>query len=99
MALTADTLNEYAVAALSPVAVNVGPLGVPSRIGQPGKVVLVGGGLGVAPVYPQLRQYRQNGNTTVSIIGFRNHDLVFWEDRFRRFSSEGFRTPVRRPVC
>src|SRR5512136_183919 len=32
----------------------VGPLGVPSHVSRPGKVVLVGGGLGVAPVYPQL---------------------------------------------
>ncbi len=47
-----------------------------------GHVVLVGGGLGVAPVYPQLRAFKAAGNRTTGIIGFRNKDLVFWEDRF-----------------
>src|SRR5437764_169835 len=61
----------------------IGPLGLPSHIRKlHGTVVLVGGGLGVAPVYPQLREYRQQGNRTISIIGFRNRGLVFWEDRF-----------------
>jgi homotetrameric NADPH-dependent glutamate synthase len=66
----------------------VGPLGVPSAIGTPGKVILVGGGLGVAPVFPQLRAYKEKGNGTVAIIGFRSRDRVFWEDRFRRFSDD-----------
>jgi len=65
----------------------VGPLGLPSEIeAVPDTVVLVGGGLGVAPVFPQLRAYRELGNKTVSILGFRTRDLVFWEDRFRRYS-------------
>jgi homotetrameric NADPH-dependent glutamate synthase len=66
----------------------VGPLGLPSHIGCPGKVVLVGGGLGVAPVYPQLRAYKMGGNITLSIVGFRSKELMFWEDRFRRYSDE-----------
>jgi NAD(P)H-flavin reductase len=66
----------------------VGPLGLPSHVGRPGRVVLVGGGLGVAPVYPQLRAYKENGNATIAIIGFRSRDLVFWEDRFRRYSDD-----------
>ncbi len=66
----------------------VGPLGLPSHIGTPGKTVLVGGGLGVAPVFPQLREYKQKGNPTIAIIGFRNRDLMFWEDKFRSCSDE-----------
>lgn len=66
----------------------VGPLGVPSHIGTPGKVVLVGGGLGVAPVFPQLRAFKEKGNFTLSVVGFRSRGLMFWEDRFRRFSDE-----------
>jgi glutamate synthase (NADPH/NADH) small chain len=67
----------------------IGPLGLPSHIRKlPGTVVLVGGGLGVAPVYPQLREYKQMGNRTISIVGFRNRDLVFWEDQFREVSDE-----------
>ena len=64
----------------------VGPLGLPQHVSKIGHVVLVGGGLGVAPVYPQLRAFKDAGNRTTSIIGFRNKDLVFWEDRFKQFS-------------
>ncbi len=60
----------------------VGPLGLPQHVSRAGHVVLVGGGLGVAPVYPQLREFKAAGNRTTGIIGFRNKDLVFWEDKF-----------------
>ncbi len=60
----------------------VGPLGLPQHVGQAGHVVLVGGGLGVAPVFPQLRAFKAAGNRTTGIIGFRNKDLVFWEEKF-----------------
>jgi homotetrameric NADPH-dependent glutamate synthase len=67
----------------------IGPLGLPSHIRKlEGTVVMVGGGLGVAPVYPQLREYKQTGNRTISIVGFRSKDLVFWEDKFREVSDE-----------
>jgi homotetrameric NADPH-dependent glutamate synthase len=63
----------------------VGPLGLPQHVGQVGHVVLVGGGLGVAPVYPQLRAFKEAGNRTTGIIGFRNKDLVFWEEKFGKY--------------
>ncbi|UCG96132.1 MAG: NADPH-dependent glutamate synthase [Burkholderiales bacterium] len=63
----------------------VGPLGLPQHIVEAGHVVLVGGGLGVAPVYPQLRAFKEAGNRTTGIIGFRNKDLVFWEEQFGRY--------------
>ena len=67
----------------------IGPLGLPSHIRKlEGTVVLVGGGLGVAPIYPQLRAYKEAGNRTVSIVGFRHRDLVFWEEQFRECSDE-----------
>jgi homotetrameric NADPH-dependent glutamate synthase len=66
----------------------VGPLGLPQHVSKVGHVVLVGGGLGVAPVYPQLRAFRDAGNRTTSIMGFRSKGLIFWEDRFRAASDE-----------
>jgi homotetrameric NADPH-dependent glutamate synthase len=66
----------------------VGPLGVESHIEKRGHVVLVGGGLGVAPIFPQLRGFKEAGNRTTSIIGFRSRGLVFWEERFKQFSDE-----------
>ncbi len=66
----------------------VGPLGLPQPVETVGHVVLVGGGLGVAPVFPQLRAFRQAGNRTTGIIGFRSRELVFWVDRFRAHSDD-----------
>jgi glutamate synthase (NADPH) small chain len=66
----------------------VGPLGLPQHIDKVGHVVLVGGGLGVAPVFPQLRAFKEVGNRTTAIMGFRTKDLVFWEDRFRDFADD-----------
>ena len=66
----------------------VGPLGLPQHVEKVGHVVLVGGGLGVAPVYPQLRAFKEAGNRTTGIIGFRNQDLVFWEDRFKEYCDD-----------
>ena len=60
----------------------VGPMGVPSHIGKQRKVVCVGGGLGVAPVYPQARAYKEHGAYVIGVIGFRNQDLIFWKEKF-----------------
>ena len=65
-----------------------GPMGVPSHIGDARKVVCVGGGLGVAPVFPQARAFKENGAYVIGIAGFRSKDLVFWEDRFRTCCDE-----------
>jgi ferredoxin--NADP+ reductase len=66
----------------------VGPLGLPSEIENFGTVVCVGGGVGVAPVYPIAKALKQAGNKIISIMGARNKDLLFWEDRLRSVSSE-----------
>jgi sulfide dehydrogenase subunit beta len=60
----------------------VGPMGIPSHIGQAKKVVCVGGGLGVAPIYPQARAYKESGAYVIGVLGFRNKGLMFWEDKF-----------------
>jgi NAD(P)H-flavin reductase len=66
----------------------VGPMGEPSHIGDIAKVVCVGGGLGVAPVFPQARAFKQRGAYVIGVIGFRNQELVFWEDKFREYCDE-----------
>jgi NAD(P)H-flavin reductase len=65
-----------------------GPMGEPSRIGNVGKVVCVGGGLGVAPVFPQVRAFREAGAYVIGVIGFRTDSLVFWEDKFAAYCDE-----------
>ena len=66
----------------------VGPLGLPQHIDKVGHVVLVAGGLGVAPVYPQLRAFKEAGNRTTAIIGFRSAERVFWQDKMAEYADE-----------
>jgi NAD(P)H-flavin reductase len=61
----------------------VGPMGVPSPLAGKKKVVCVGGGLGVAPIFPQARGFKENGAYVIGILGFRTKKLIFWEDKFR----------------
>ena len=65
-----------------------GPMGEPSRIGNAGKVVCVGGGLGVAPVFPQVRAFKEAGAYVIGVIGFREAGLVFWEEKFSAYCDE-----------
>ncbi len=65
-----------------------GPMGTPSHIGDAKKVVCVGGGLGVAPVFPQARAFKESGAYVIGVIGFRNESLVFWEDKFKAVCDE-----------
>jgi ferredoxin--NADP+ reductase len=68
------------------VADIVGPLGQPSEIENLGKVVMVGGGIGIAPIYPIARALKEAGNEVISIIGARSKDLLFWEDKMAAVS-------------
>ena len=65
-----------------------GPMGVPSHIGEAGKVVCVGGGLGVAPIFPQARAFKQSGAYVIGVVGFRSKELMFWEEKFRSYCDE-----------
>lgn len=65
-----------------------GPLGRPTEIENYGTVVLVGGGLGIAPIYPICRSLRAAGNHVIGIIGARTKDLLFWEDEMRSVTDE-----------
>ncbi|MFW5830151.1 MAG: NADPH-dependent glutamate synthase, partial [Planctomycetota bacterium] len=66
----------------------VGPLGHKSEIADFGTVVCVGGGLGIAPVYPIQRALKEAGNTVISILGARNEDLLIWRDRMSACADE-----------
>jgi len=67
-----------------------GPLGRRSEIARFGTVVTVGGGVGIAPVFPIQRALKEAGNRVISIIGARKKELLFWEDRMRQTSDELF---------
>jgi NAD(P)H-flavin reductase len=65
-----------------------GPMGIPSHAGTASKVVCVGGGLGVAPVFPQARAHKERGAYVIGVVGFRTRELVFWEEKFRSVCDE-----------
>jgi len=70
------------------LAAFVGPLGLPAEIENYGTVLCIGGGVGIAPIYPIARALKGAGNRVISIIGARTRDLLFWERRMRQVSDE-----------
>jgi ferredoxin--NADP+ reductase len=69
----------------------VGPLGCPSELcleenlekNKGKKIVFIGGGLGTAPVYPQVKWLHEHGIEADVIIGYRNKDLIFYEEEMK----------------
>ena len=66
----------------------IGPLGNHSHIKNYGTVACVGGGVGIAPVYPIARALKEAGNRVISIIGARTRSILFWEEKMRNVSDE-----------
>ena len=61
----------------------LGPLGSPTHIENFGKVVCVGGGIGVAPLYPIAKAMKEAGCDVRIIIGARTKSLIIEEDMMR----------------
>ena len=67
-----------------------GPLGAPSRIEGLKKVCVVGGGVGCAIALPLARALHEQGAEVVSVIGFRNRELLILEEEFAAVSDRLF---------
>ena len=70
------------------LAVLLGPLGRPTHIEKVGRVVCVGGGIGVAPMHPIAKAFKEAGSQLTCIVGARSKELVILEDRLRSFADE-----------
>lgn len=66
----------------------LGPLGKPTDIEKFGKVVCVGGGIGVAPLFPIVEGMKQAGNEVKVIMGARNKDLLIMEEDMKATADE-----------
>lgn len=66
----------------------VGPLGKPTHIENFGTAVVVSGGVGAPVGYSVTKALKEAGNYVISIMGFRNKQLVILEDEFREISDE-----------
>ncbi len=69
-----------------------GPLGMASEIEKYGNVVCIGGGVGIAPLYPIVKALKETGNHIVSILGARNEKLLLLEEEIESFSDEFYIT-------
>ncbi len=66
----------------------VGPLGKPSELDDVDKVIVVGGGVGSAIAYPIVKELHSLGKKVITILGFRNKELVILEDEFKACSDQ-----------
>lgn len=74
----------------------VGPLGQPSELcleseleeTKKKSIVFIAGGVGTAPVYPQVKWLHEHGVKTTVIIGARSKDILFYEDEMRSVADE-----------
>jgi ferredoxin--NADP+ reductase len=66
----------------------LGPLGKPTHSEGFKSVVCVGGGVGIAELYPVARAFKQSGSRVESIIGARNRQLLILEAQMREYSDE-----------
>ena len=70
----------------------VGPLGQPTHIEKYGTVVCLAGGYGAAPCYLIAKAFKDAGNKVYMIMGARNKDLIFWQDKMKNACTELFIT-------
>lgn len=66
----------------------VGPLGHATEIEKIGTVLCAGGGVGIAPLLPIARAFKEAGNRVVTVLAARNKDLLILEDEIRDCSDE-----------
>ena len=69
-----------------------GPLGCPTHIENYGTVVCIAGGYGAAPCYLIAKAFKDAGNKVYMITGARTKDLIFWQDKMKKASTELFIT-------
>ena len=64
----------------------LGPLGNPTEIGNYGRVVCIGGGVGIGVIYPLAVALKKAGNRVISILGVRSKNLLILEKEMRENS-------------
>lgn len=77
----------------------VGPLGQPTHIKKYGTVVCLAGGYGAAPCYLIAKAFKEAGNKVYMIMGARNKDLIFWNEKMKDACSELYITTDDGSLC
>jgi ferredoxin/flavodoxin---NADP+ reductase len=84
--LTTKLLGKVSVG--DPLYSLVGPLGHPTEVKHFGRVILVGGGVGIAEIYPVAIAWKKAGNHVTTILGARTKELLILEKELKDTSSE-----------
>lgn len=66
----------------------VGPLGNPTDLSSYKRILLVGGGIGSAVIYPQAKQLAAEGRPADIVVGARNESLLIYQDEFLRHARD-----------
>jgi len=66
----------------------LGPLGNPAHIENVGIVIVIGGGVGIAEIYPAIKAYKSAGNKVITIIGARCRELLISEKKIKEAADE-----------
>lgn len=64
----------------------VGPLGNPTDLSRFKSILLVGGGIGSAVIYPQAKQLKKDNKSVDVVVGARNVSLLMYTDEFKENS-------------
>ena len=70
----------------------VGPLGVATHVEKLGTIICVAGGYGAAPCYLIAKAFKDAGNKVYMVMGARNKNLIFWQDKMKNACDELFIT-------
>jgi len=70
----------------------LGPLGKSTDFGTAKNIVCVAGGVGIAEIYPEVKEAKEEGKRVTTIIGARNKSLLFFEEELKSKSNEFFVT-------
>ena len=65
-----------------------GPLGTPSEVEKYGTVLMIGGGVGIAALYPIIKELKMAGNKVITILGGRTSELVIMKEECAEYSDE-----------
>ena len=66
----------------------VGPLGKATHVDKIGTIIAAGGGVGIAPMYPIARSFKEAGNKLIAVLAARSKDLIILEKEFKEFADE-----------
>ena len=69
-----------------------GPMGHATELKDYGNVILIGGGVGIAELYPLVKGMKEVGNNVTTILGARTKELLILEDELKAVSDEFYLT-------